>query len=355
MRKTVLFINDIFLKHDPGYGHPESPDRLKIIYDTLKGDEKLLTKFIYPSFNPADYKVISLIHNQETIKAAEKTSGKKYEMLDQDTITSSASYEAAQYAAGAMIKGVDMLFSGEVDNGFALVRPPGHHAERDKSMGFCLFNNIAIGAKYALKEKGVRKVLIVDFDVHHGNGTQHSFYDTNKVLFISPHQYPFYPGTGSLGEVGSGLGEGYTLNIPLSSGMGDMDYAAIFKEIVIPVARQYKPELILVSGGFDIHIKDPIGGMNVTAEGVGYIVRKLVLLAEELCGGKILVTLEGGYDIGGQAEGAFAVMSELLGESIECEYSSNLNNDTYLKLDNAADIHPEIVKATIVAKRYWKM
>ncbi len=355
MRRTVLLRNDIFLQHDPGYGHPESPDRLKVIYDKLDNDKKLNNNFIIPSFNPADYKTLNLIHNQETIKAAEKTAGKTFEVLDQDTITSSASYDAAKYAAGAVIKGIDMLCSNDADNGFALVRPPGHHAERDKSMGFCIFNNIAIGAKYAIKQKGIKKILIVDLDVHHGNGTQHSFYETNKILFISPHQYPFYPGTGSLEEVGSGLGEGYTLNIPMSSGMGDVDYAAVIKEIIIPVARQYKPELILVSSGFDIHIQDPIGAMEVTAQGIGYMMRKLVNLAEELCGGKILVTLEGGYNLDGQVEGAFAVMSELLGESIECGYPSNLQDEKYIQFDNTTAIHPEIVKATMVAKKYWKM
>lgn len=354
MHKTVLLRNDIFLQHDPGYGHPESPDRLKVIYDILD-DKGLTKKFITPSFNAADNKTISYIHNQETIKAAEKTSGKNYELLDQDTITSSASYDAAKYAVGAVIKGIDMLCSGEADNCFALVRPPGHHAERDKSMGFCIFNNIAIGAKYAIKEKGIKKILIVDLDVHHGNGTQHSFYDTNKVLFISSHQYPFYPGTGSLDEVGSDLGKGYTLNIPMSSGMGDVDYAAIIKELIVPVARQYKPELILVSGGFDIHIQDPIGAMEVTAQGIGYMMRKLVLLAEELCDGKILVTLEGGYDLDGQVEGAFAIMSELLGEPIDCGYPSNLYDENYINLDKTTAVHPEIVKATMVAKKYWKM
>lgn len=354
MRKTVLLRSDIFLQHDPGYGHPESPDRLKVIYEILDTEE-IKKKFIIPPFGPADNKSINYIHNQETIKAAERTSGKRSEMLDQDTKTSSDSYSAAKHAVGAVIKGIDMLYSGEADNCFALVRPPGHHAESDRSMGFCIFNNIAIGAKYAIKKKGVKKILIVDFDIHHGNGTQRSFYETNKVLFVSAHQYPFYPGTGSLNEVGTDLGEGYTLNIPLSSGMGDLDYAAVIKELVMPVARQYAPELILVSGGLDILIQDPIGGMEVTAQGIGYMTRKLVHLAEELCDGKILITLEGGYDLGGQVEGAFAIMSELLGEPIECGYTSNLYYESYLNLDNTTTIHPEIIEATMVAKKYWKM
>ena len=208
---------------------------------------------------------------------------------------------------------VKMVNSGDLDNAFALVRPPGHHAERSRAMGFCLFNNVAIAAMYARKDLGLERILIADWDVHHGNGTQHSFEGDDSILYFSTHQYPLYPGTGSYGETGSGKGIGYTVNVPLPTGYGDGDYVSIFDKVLKPVALEYKPDLILVSAGFDIYYRDPLGSMNVTPEGFAGLTRLLMNIADECCEGKLVITLEGGYHINGQRESVKAVLEELTG------------------------------------------
>jgi len=264
MRKTAVYRHDLFLEHQPGYDHPESPDRLRVIYEQLD-QEKIRSHFLYPQFEPASLESIGLIHSESLLQRVAATGGRDHDFLDADTRTSARSYDAACLAVGALIDGVASIEQGEVDNAFCLVRPPGHHAERDQSMGFCLFNNVAIAASWAGKELGMERVMIVDWDLHHGNGTQHSFYDTDQVLYLSSHQYPYYPGTGALLENGQGDGEGYTVNIPLPGGQGDMEFARMYNELVVPVARAYKPELILVSCGFDIYDGDPLGAMQVSA------------------------------------------------------------------------------------------
>ncbi len=210
MRKTAIFKSDLFLMHDPGPHHPERIERLKVIYDFINRPE-VRSRFVFPDFSPAEKKSIICNHGDRMVQRVSETAGKSYDFLDQDTATSEKSYEAALLAAGAVIKGVDMLEAGEIDNGFALVRPPGHHAEKDRSMGFCLFNNIAVAAHHAWHRHGLEKIMIVDWDLHHGNGTQYSFYNSDKVLYLSTHQYPYYPGTGALHEVGNGEGKGLPL------------------------------------------------------------------------------------------------------------------------------------------------
>ena len=257
-------------------------------------------------------------------------------------------------AGGAKTIGMAVL-DGQIERGFALVRPPGHHAERGRSMGFCLFNNIAVAARHAQQKHGLERVMIVDWDLHHGNGTQFSFYDSPETLYISTHQYPYYPGTGSLEEVGAGPGEGYTVNIPLPGGLGDEDYAAIFNDIVVPVGKAYDPQLILVSAGFDIYHGDPLGSMSVGPAGFSYMTRSLVQLAEEVCGGRILVTLEGGYNLKGQRDGALAVLSELLGSPLDDGTEFYLTDEEYGELADAHLTHSSIEQARQVAKKYWKM
>ncbi len=205
--------------------------------------------------------------------------------------------------------------AGEVDNAFALVRPPGHHAEKDYAKGFCLFNNVAVAAAHALRELGLKRVLIVDWDLHHGNGTQNAFYQTDQVLYFSTHMYPYYPGSGALQEMGSGQGEGYNINVPLSGGMNDLAYAAIFNAVLTPIARQYQPEMIMVSAGYDIYYGDPLGTMAVTEAGFAYLTRVVKNLACELCGGRLLLTLEGGYNLTGLRDGVLASLGELAGIS----------------------------------------
>ncbi len=303
----------------------------------------------------ASRELIALNHSPLLIARVAETAGKTFDFLDPDTRTSPDSYAAACMAVGALIKGVDLLQSGEIDNGFALVRPPGHHAEYNHAMGFCLFNNVAIAAHYATQILCLEKVMIVDWDVHHGNGTQHSFYGSEKVLYLSTHQYPYYPGTGSLQETGKGKGEGFTINIPLPGNQGDRDFATIFDDIVVPIGREYRPQLILVSAGFDIYRGDPLGAMEVTAQGFAYLTRALVSLAEEVCDGRLLVTLEGGYNLNGQRDGILAVLGQLCGQRLETDYPVHLDEETVQRLSREKSVHPAILQAWELAKKYWKM
>jgi acetoin utilization deacetylase AcuC-like enzyme len=236
--------------------------------------------------------------------------------LDADTVVSPASYDAALYAAGGAIKAVDGVMSGEVESAFALVRPPGHHAMRWEAMGFCLFNNIAIAAKHALTQYQLERILIIDFDVHHGNGTQDAFYHDPSVLYFSTHQYPFYPGSGRVDETGAGLGEGYTVNVPLPGWCGDREYLKVFEEILAPVARRFSPQLILVSAGYDAHWSDDISQMQLSATGFAQMVDILKNLAQELCHGRIVFALEGGYNPPALASSVRATFDVLLGNEI---------------------------------------
>ena len=315
MPRTAVFRHDLFLQHDPGYDHVERPDRLAVLYGELDKPE-MASRYLFPSFPPAEEDLLLLNHTEGHCRRIKATAGRNFDILDPDTRTSPRSYEAACLAAGAVVEGIRLLQEGAIDNGFALVRPPGHHAEADRAMGFCLFNNIAVGARYAIERLGLERVMIVDWDLHHGNGTQHSFFDSNQVFYFSTHQYPHYPGTGALPETGSGKGDGYTLNVPLSGGQDDGIYAGIFNDIVLPLIRQYEPQLILVSAGYDIYCHDPLGGMAVTAEGFAYMTHALRTVASEICGGRLLLCLEGGYNLTGLKEGVFACLGELSGQKV---------------------------------------
>ncbi len=354
VNKTAIFRSNLFVEHDPGFDHQDSPDRLTTLYSAL-ASLPAKQSFIEPPFSKASRETILLNHSGSLFDNVAATAEKMYSVLDADTFTSKKSYEAACLAVGALTTGLDLLFQKKIDNGFALVRPPGHHAEKERSKGFCLFNNIAVASHHAIEKLGVQKVLIIDFDVHHGNGTQNSFYETDKVLFISIHQSPLYPGTGDLDEIGVGKGEGYTINIPLPGGQGDREYANIFNTLIVPLAYQYKPELILVSAGFDGYYGDGISSMRLTHQGYAYMTRVLVRLAEELCGGRILASLEGGYNLKGLREGVFAVMSELIGEKLDTPFPTFLDEETEQQLRAEQSLHPAIERVRDVAKNYWKM
>ncbi len=344
---TAIFRDALYLAHDPGHSHVERPQRLEGIYNQLDNPD-IGEQFIFPKAEPASFDILSLIHNKAHIERIAQTKGRTYDALDGDTSTSPDSYDAACLAAGAVVEGIRMLVDGKADNCFTLVRPPGHHAEQDAAMGFCLFNNVAIGAQYAISKLGLSRVLIIDWDVHHGNGTQHSFYDTDKVLYFSTHQYPFYPGTGALTETGRGKGEGYTVNVPLNPGFGDEQYARIFNDILAPVARDYKPQLILVSAGYDTYVNDPLGGMTVTASGFAYQTRKVLELAQEVCDGKVLFTLEGGYDMEGITNGMLVGLVEMLGRT-------TLKDDILEKLSTTTCEFPGFNEARQMAGATWKM
>jgi acetoin utilization deacetylase AcuC-like enzyme len=231
--------------------------------------------------------------------------------FDPDTRTGPLSYASALLAAGAVLDATDRILGGEIDRAFCAVRPPGHHAEPDRAMGFCLFNNVAVGAAHALA-RGLRRVAIVDFDVHHGNGTQAIFYREPRVLYMSSHAYPFYPGTGALTEVGEGPGRGFTVNLPLPAGTGDAEYARLYREIVVPIGRSFDPELVLVSVGFDPHRDDPLAGMEVTEAGFGELAAACLQVARGAANGRAVFVLEGGYDLEGIARSAAAVTGVLL-------------------------------------------
>ena len=312
MRTTALYHSPLFLNHETGRDHAESPERLRCLYEMINQPE-VAKLFLFPQFAKASAATIQLNHTKEHVMEVAATAAHVAAYLDADTRTSAGSYEAALLAAGAVTDGIDRLISGEIDNGFCLVRPPGHHAERDQSMGFCLFNNIAIGARYAIKKHKISRVMIVDWDLHHGNGTQHSFYRQPSVLYCSIHQYPLYPGTGALVEYGEGQGTGRTVNLPLSGCHGDAHYARIFETIIQPVALAYQPQLILVSCGFDCMAGDPLGAMAVSPGGIAFMTQTMVQLAGQLCGGKLLFVLEGGYDLDNLRLGTQAVLTRLLG------------------------------------------
>lgn len=310
----VGFVYDpIYLKHDTGQ-HPENAKRLEAIISHLErtGLKQQLTP-IKP--RAASIEELLLVHSGQYISYIRDVAQKGGGCLDADTVMSSNSYEAALYAAGGVIRATEAVMSGEIGSAFALVRPPGHHATYEQAMGFCLFNNVAIATKYALAKYRLERILIVDFDVHHGNGTQAAFYDDPHVLYISTHEYPFYPGTGSIEETGSGAGEGTTINIPLPAGGGDSEYLEVFKQIIVPAAIRFKPQLILVSAGYDSHWADELALMQVSTTGFAQMVKSIKGLGDELCNGRLVFSLEGGYNLTALAASVKATFDMLLGNT----------------------------------------
>ncbi|MBN1380472.1 MAG: histone deacetylase [Deltaproteobacteria bacterium] len=315
MTKKTGIVKDIrYLKHGTAFMEPETSKRLLSIYTMLESSgmkDKLID--IEPRY--AEISELALFHETAYIDMVAGTAGKKYCSLDPDTGTTEDSYDVARLAVGGVCNAVDRVLTGDCDNAFALVRPPGHHAEPGRAAGFCIFNNIVIGALYALTRRDVHKILIVDWDLHHGNGTQNAFYSDNRVLYFSIHEYPSYPGTGAAEEIGRDGGEGYNINIPLAPGAGDADYLAITGTVLEPVANEFKPDLIMVSAGFDIYHRDPLGGMKVTEKGFAALTRVIMNIADRCCRGKLVATLEGGYHIGGLTGSVKAVLHELLNET----------------------------------------
>ncbi len=311
--KIGYVYDPVYLKHDTGY-HPENAQRLEAIMAHL--EETGLLKQLTPIRpRPATTEELEYVHQASYVSRIQDAAVRGGGWLDGDTVMSPDSYDAALYAAGGAIEATDAVISGGVTSAFALVRPPGHHATSLAAMGFCLFNNIAIAAQHALKKHKLDKVTIIDFDVHHGNGTQEAFYNNPQVLYISTHQYPHYPGTGTVGETGSGAAEGTTVNIPLPGGSGDDEYRRVFEQIVVPVVRRFRPELILVSAGYDLHWKDRLAMMEVSTAGFAEMIRFIKGLAAELCHGKTVITLEGGYNLKALATSVKATFDVLLGNS----------------------------------------
>ena len=311
MNRVGLVRDPLYLMHSNGPWHDESPDRLRAIHAML-ADFPRKEMLVDLTARDATIEELARVHEEPYIRALERTSGQPRVMIDIDTSTTEHSYAAAVRAAGGLLAAVEACLRGELAASFALVRPPGHHAESGRAMGFCLFNNVAVAAQFALQRLGLDRVLIVDWDVHHGNGTMHSFYDTDRVLFFSTHQYPHYPGTGRIQDTGAGPGRGFTVNVPLPAGQGDEDFAAVFERVLRPVALEYRPQLILVSAGFDIARGDPLGDMTVSPSGFSRLTEVVLSIAAECCPGRLAFSLEGGYDLRALAGGVDAVLATLV-------------------------------------------
>lgn len=304
----ILFTDSAMLDHDQGPQHPERSERLSAILEALQRHP--LHSALHRTPTPVEVEVLELVHDPGYVRSLMALTGRSA-TLDADTRVSAGSLPAARLAAGAAADAVKAVMAGEATRAFALVRPPGHHAEYDRAMGFCLFNNVAVGAVQALQQAGAQRVLIVDWDVHHGNGTQHTFEDDDQVLVFNTHQWPLYPGTGAREEIGRGKGRGFSVNVPLPAGCGDGDYAAVYTELLRPIAEQFQPELILVSAGYDAHRDDPLGNMRVTTAGFASLCGMVAALADRLCGGRLVLTLEGGYHIQALAQSVRACAAVL--------------------------------------------
>jgi acetoin utilization deacetylase AcuC-like enzyme len=309
---TGVVHHPLFFEHGIP-GHPEGAARLESIAAELSR-AGLWERMIPVTPRPVDLDLLARVHDRAYIDLVAAISARGGGYLDSDTYLVRATYNAARLAAGGTAELTRQVLRGEVHNGIALVRPPGHHAIRSRGMGFCIFNNTAVAAQAALDEFGLQRILIFDWDVHHGNGTNDIFYDSPNVLFVSTHQYPHYPGTGDWRETGEGAGAGYTVNMPLPAGAGDEGFGRLLQEVVIPVAERYEPELILVSAGYDAHWRDPLAGLHLSLAGYWRLAKGLVDLAERLCGGRIVVVLEGGYDLKVLSLGVADTCRALLGD-----------------------------------------
>ena len=309
---TGLVYDDAFLLHRAPYEHPEHPDRLSAIWKRLTGDGLVERCDRVPAREATSEELLA-IHTPAHVARVDSTAARAFAQLDADTYTSRESAHAARLAAGGLVDLVDFVAGGELSNGFALLRPPGHHAEADRAMGFCLFNNVAVAAEVARRARPAqaRRIAIVDWDLHHGNGTQHSFEEEPDVLYFSTHQYPFYPGTGAVRDVGLGAARGRTVNVAWPPGMGDGEYLAAFDRVLMPIARAFEPDLVLVSCGFDAAAGDLLGGMKVSASGFAALTERVRALAN----GRVVLALEGGYNLDAIAAAASACTRVLLGET----------------------------------------
>ncbi len=294
---TGFVFDEVFLSHRTGAGHPECAERLSATMDHLT-TLPLYDKLNFLDALPAQQEFIETSHSAAYLARARHTCVGGSAFLDSmDTAVGKESFDIALKAAGASIALADGVIDGEISNGFALVRPPGHHAEREQAMGFCILNNVAILARYLQARHGLDKVMILDWDVHHGNGTQHTFEEDPSVLFVSTHQYPFYPGTGAWSETGIGKGSGATVNCPMPAGSGDENYEAAFMEKILPAIDEFKPEFVIISAGFDAHRDDPLGDVNLSTGFYGWMTSRVMEVADKHAGGRIVSVLEGGYNL----------------------------------------------------------
>ncbi|MBN1104509.1 MAG: histone deacetylase [Deltaproteobacteria bacterium] len=349
MQPVVIVKDDRYALHLEKVPHLESPRRYRAMQDVL-ADFSLKGRLREVVPRMASPEELAWVHTREHIEQVARSAQVPLTSFDLDTEATEKSYDVARLAVGGVFSLLDEICSGRGNRGFACIRPPGHHAEPHKAMGFCLFNNAALGARYLKEQYSLKKVMIVDIDVHHGNGTQAAFYDTDEVLFLSFHQFPGYPGTGNYGEVGVGKGAGYTVNIPLAKGHGDSDFGRIIYFFINPLAQMYQPEIILVSCGFDLYHRDRLGGMKVTPGGYGLITFFLTSIAEKVCDGRIAFILEGGYSLKGIKECGLAVMQALCGLPV----LTAKEIDRIIGDAAGARKVSSLRKVMDVQKKYWK-
>ena len=340
----TIYTSERFADHLNPPGHPERLQRAEVMQVVASDLRKAGNEVREP--RAATQEELARIHDREYISLIAETAGKAV-ALDPDTFTSPDSYDVARLAAGAAIGGVDHVLEGNGRRVFAMVRPPGHHAERNRAMGFCLFNNVAIAAAHA-RARGLSRVAVVDYDVHHGNGTQWSFYEDPSVLFISSHQYPYYPGTGAASEIGRGKGLGFTVNLPMDAGGTDADYELAYNAVALPVLRQFRPELILISAGFDALDGDPLAGMRLTVEEFARLTAAAVAIADEHANGRVVVVTEGGYDLGGLASCLRSVSKVLSGETHLSDIGGPLSADSRRGRATVDAVLPEL-------RQYWQL
>jgi acetoin utilization deacetylase AcuC-like enzyme len=348
MEKVLIVRDERYALHLEGVPHLENPKRFKAI-NAVMSDPSLQGRWRDVQAREAARKELAWIHTADHIDRVAQSAGKRLTSLDFDTQATENSYDVARLCVGGVFALLEEIWNSRSRRGFACIRPPGHHAEPDKAMGFCLFNNVALGAEYLKRTYSVRRIMIVDVDLHHGNGTQTAFYPTDGVLFVSMHHFPSYPGTGNFGEVGTGIGEGYTVNIPLSKGHGDIDFARVIYFVVNPLAQAYQPEAVLVSCGFDLYLHDRLGAMRVTPDGYGLITFFLLAVAEKVCQGRIAFVMEGGYSLRGIRECGLRVMQELCGESrVEPKNIDRV-------LGNPPNKVGAVTKVREIQKKYWSV
>ena len=309
-KKTGFVYHPDYLRHDTGRGHPERPDRMRACLQTLQGSD-FWANLVQIEPTPATIDQICGAHTRAYVDRV-KEHCEQGIPLDYDTPVSTASFDIALLSTGGVLSAADAVMAGTVQNTFALVRPPGHHATPDRSMGFCLFNNVAVAARYLQREHGIGKVAIVDWDVHHGNGTQYIFYGDASVFFFSIHQFPLYPGSGLTSETGSDKALGMTLNAPMQAGSEASDYIDVFNNLLKPALLDFSPDFVIISAGFDAHHLDPLAAINMTAEGFAALTDIVAEIAAESCAGRLVAVLEGGYSLEGLSESVVAHVERLV-------------------------------------------